>query len=64
MRMRASVDPSPFSGPRAAQAAEERQRAISSIAFRISAARGFEPGHELDDWVAAEREYDEGYHGA
>lgn len=29
---------------------------IAEIAYYKAEARGFEPGHELDDWIAAENE--------
>lgn len=32
----------------------ELDRMISEAAYYIAAQRGFEPGHELDDWLAAE----------
>jgi hypothetical protein len=34
----------------------ERQTMIAEAAYYRSAARGFVPGHELDDWLAAEAE--------
>ncbi|MGZ4968892.1 MAG: DUF2934 domain-containing protein [Methylobacter sp.] len=30
---------------------------IAELAFYKAESRGFEPGHELDDWIEAEREY-------
>ena len=39
---------------------EERWRAISEIAYRRAERRGFTPGGEVDDWLAAEREFDAG----
>ena len=33
---------------------------ISTCAYYKAEARGFEPGHELDDWLAAELEVDDG----
>jgi hypothetical protein len=33
-----------------------RQRMIAELAYRRAEQRGFEPGHELDDWLAAETE--------
>ncbi len=30
---------------------------ISKIAYCKAENRGFEPGHELDDWLEAEQEY-------
>jgi hypothetical protein len=45
-------DPSPFSRPRRAPTHDE----ISAAAYQRAAARGFAPGHEVEDWLAAERE--------
>ncbi|MFI4888955.1 MAG: DUF2934 domain-containing protein [Steroidobacterales bacterium] len=43
--------------PRTAlQSSEERRAAIADAAYRIAQSRGFEPGHELDDWLAAEEQ--------
>ena len=36
----------------------EREQMIAEAAYYRAAARGFQPGGELDDWVAAEREID------
>jgi hypothetical protein len=36
-----------------------RQERIAEIAYYRALARGFEPGHELADWVAAEAEIDQ-----
>lgn len=30
--------------------------AVSEAAYYLAQARGFEPGHELDDWLLAERQ--------
>ena len=35
-----------------------REAMISDAAYFRSAHRGFEPGHEVDDWLAAESEID------
>jgi hypothetical protein len=35
--------------------ADERAHEIAEQAYYLAEARGFEPGHELEDWVAAER---------
>jgi hypothetical protein len=35
-----------------------REARISEAAFFKAAARGFAPGHEWDDWLAAEKEID------
>jgi len=38
----------------------QRHALIAESAFFIAQERGFAPGHELDDWLAAEREVDQG----
>jgi hypothetical protein len=38
---------------------EERHLRISVAAYRRAESRGFAPGGELEDWLAAEREVDE-----
>ena len=35
---------------------------IRRLAYLMSERRGFEPGHEAEDWLAAEREVRERYH--
>ena len=42
----------------AAQAAgmQDHVQLIAMAAYFKAEARGFEPGHELEDWLAAERE--------
>ena len=45
------TEPSSDAG-RSAQA--ELDRMICEAAYYIAEQRGFEPGHELDDWLAAE----------
>jgi hypothetical protein len=35
---------------------------IRSLAYLLSERRGFEPGHETEDWLNAEREVLERYH--
>jgi hypothetical protein len=39
--------------------AEDRGDSISRLAYLKAARRGFVPGHELDDWLAAEDEVDQ-----
>ena len=34
----------------------DRRAWIARTAYAISQRRGFEPGHELEDWVAAEKQ--------
>lgn len=40
----------------AARRAEERRDMIAIAAYFLAQKRGFEPGHELEDWLAAEAE--------
>jgi hypothetical protein len=35
---------------------------IRRLAYLLSERRGFEPGHEAEDWLAAEREVRQRYH--
>jgi hypothetical protein len=37
----------------------ERARLVAERAYALAEQRGFAPGAELDDWLQAEREYDE-----
>ena len=37
----------------------QRHSLIAEAAFLIAEERGFAPGQELDDWLAAEREVDQ-----
>jgi hypothetical protein len=48
----AVTPPTPFIEP------ELRQAMISDAAYYLAEQRDFSPGHELDDWLAAEREVD------
>ena len=41
---------------KSAAKAEERRRQIAEAAYYIAQRRGFEAGHELDDWLLAEIE--------
>jgi hypothetical protein len=50
-------DPLRFSRPLGPTQEERRQR-IADRAFTHAARRGFISGHELDDWLTAEREVD------
>ena len=38
---------------------EDRAVSISKLAYRKAERRGFSPGHELEDWLAAEDEVDQ-----
>lgn len=51
--------PPPAPEPGESISNEERYRMISDRAYALAEARGFEPGHELEDWLAAERTVDE-----
>jgi hypothetical protein len=37
---------------------EERRLMISQAAYYIAQGHGFEPGHEIEDWLLAERQID------
>lgn len=37
---------------------QERQIMICKAAYYIAEHRGFEPGHDVDDWLAAEQQID------
>lgn len=62
---RLSIDPAPFSESRGnaqgSSAPEDRHARISDAAYRKAEARGFAPGAELDDWLAAEREVEDAH---
>jgi Protein of unknown function (DUF2934) len=49
------VEPSP---------AKPREALIAEIAYFHAQRRGFEPGHELEDWLAAEAEVDRRVNGS
>jgi hypothetical protein len=38
----------------------DRERRIAERAYQLAEQRGFVPGGELEDWLAAEREIDRG----
>ena len=42
-------------GPANAPAPQDRLAMIAEAAYFAAQNRGFEPGHELEDWIAAER---------
>ena len=48
--------PLPSSSARAEVSAEEIRQLIAEAAYYRAKQRGFQPGHELDDWVQAEAE--------
>jgi hypothetical protein len=45
-------------GAAGAPTADERLRMVEMAAFFRAERRGFEPGHEVEDWIAAEAEID------
>jgi hypothetical protein len=38
---------------------ENREACIAETAYLMARRRGFSPGHEIDDWLAAENEVDQ-----
>jgi hypothetical protein len=54
----ASSRPSPMAS--ALVGAEVREQLIADAAYYRAQRRGFVPGHELEDWLAAEAEVDTG----
>lgn len=44
------------SSARGEMSAEETRRQIAEAAYYRAKERGFEPGHELEDWIEAESE--------
>jgi Protein of unknown function (DUF2934) len=57
MNAPASLDPLWFCAP--FDEAERRRTLIAECAYFRAQQRGFAPGHELADWLAAEAEVDE-----
>lgn len=45
-------------GPSGEKPTVERERRIRETAYFKAERRGFTPGHELEDWIAAEQEVD------
>lgn len=43
--------------------ATARGEMIAEAAYYLAEQRGFEPGHELEDWISAEREIDARLYG-
>jgi Protein of unknown function (DUF2934) len=52
------VQDDPTDASPSAAATRSRQAEIARMAYLLSEARGFAPGHELEDWLMAEREID------
>lgn len=53
-----NFNPLRFSLPPKKKALEDRQSLIAKAAYYRAERRHFEPGHELEDWLAAESEVD------
>jgi DUF2934 family protein len=53
-----AFNPLRFSLPVKQVSAEERRSMIAQAAYFRAERRNFAPGHELEDWVAAEAEVD------
>jgi hypothetical protein len=60
----AAADSESESGSSWSGDASSREARISEAAFFRAAARGFESGHEWEDWLAAEKEIDAQAKGA
>ena len=57
-----TFDPLRFVEPGAR--AKSRAALIAEVAYFKAQSRGFEPGHEEEDWLAAEAEVDKQLNGA
>ncbi len=56
-----SAPPAEISKPSASPvniSAEERWRMVATAAYHRAEKRSFQPGHEVEDWLAAEKEID------
>ena len=53
-----NFSPLRFCPPPATVSASERRAMIETAAYLHAERRGFEPGHEVEDWLAAEAEVD------
>ena len=58
LHLRASFNPLRFSLPLKRASDDERRDMIARAAYYRAERRNFAPGHELEDWVAAEAEVD------
>jgi hypothetical protein len=57
---RMEVEEPEAEGPRPLPSAVEREQLIAVTAYYRAQSRNFEPGRELEDWLAAEAEIDAG----
>jgi hypothetical protein len=55
-------DHGPKNGQNQAGDALNRDLMIAEAAYMLAELRQFEPGHELEDWLAAEKMIDAGLH--
>lgn len=55
-RGEAAADPDIPPESAADPGAESRHEAVARAAYFLAQARGFAPGHELDDWLVAEQQ--------
>ena len=55
--MKSDPDPRAATDPARARA-DARRRRIAEVAYHRAERRGFAPGHEEEDWLAAEKEVD------
>jgi hypothetical protein len=46
--------------PTSARMPRQRAEQIAKRAYELAAERGFSPGHEVEDWLQAEREIETG----
>jgi hypothetical protein len=55
-RKRKSINEPPRPNSHTELTPDELRQMIATAAYRRAEERGFEPGHELEDWLAAEAE--------
>lgn len=53
---RSYIPPNPYGDPALSEEGGELARRIAENAYLKAEQRGFEPGHEMDDWLSAEAE--------
>ena len=53
---RKAIPATPGPDTRVETSSEDTRRRIAEAAYFRAKERNFEPGHELDDWIAAEKE--------
>jgi len=51
-----ATEVSPISKPESSASAEAREQRIQVAAYQRYEMRGYEPGHDVEDWLAAEAE--------